>query len=172
LILWALLAVMGLIVGFRQHRIRAFLIAALPGLLLIISWRIYLAAMHAVLPSDFAQPTIGLLRGNLNRVITIDRIAFEEVTDTGLWSILWLLVGVAMIYLLAARKLSRLLLAIGVVGPAVLYSLTYVFSTWQSYTAHVTSSFPRLLLHVMPAAWLAIGLALSPSKTEPGKLES
>jgi hypothetical protein len=45
-----------------------------------------------------------------------------------------------------------------------------MFSAWPSYTAHVTSSFPRLLLHVMPAAWLAIGLALSSLKTQTGKL--
>jgi hypothetical protein len=41
-----------------------------------------------------------------------------------------------------------------------------------SYTAHITSSLPRLFLHVMPAAWLAIGLALSPPKAQTETLES
>jgi hypothetical protein len=41
-----------------------------------------------------------------------------------------------------------------------------MFSSWPSYTAHMTSSVPRLLLHVMPTGWLAIGLALSQAKSE------
>jgi hypothetical protein len=92
------------------------------------------------------------------RLSTGSALRLAEITDTGLWSIFWLLVLVAVIYLLIARNFSR--------------SLTYVFSAWPSYTAHVTSSLPRLLLHVMPAAWLAIGLALSIAKTETEKLES
>ena len=172
LILWSLLAVMGLIIGLRQHRHRLFIIAILPGLFLITVWRFYLQVRHCVSPSDFAPPTLQLFIDNLDRLPTIGRIALAEITDTGLWSIFWLLVLVAVIYLLIARNLSRLLLAIGVLGPIVLYSLTYVFSAWPSYTAHVTSSLPRLLLHVMPAAWLAIGLALSIATTETGKLES
>jgi len=89
-----------------------------------------------------------------------------------LFSNLIVLVFVAVIYLLIARNFSRLLLAIGVLGPIILYSLTYVFSALPSYTAHVTSSLPRLLLHVTPPAWLAVGLALPIAKTETEKLES
>ena len=167
-----LLAVIGLIVGLRQHRLRLFIIAILPGLFLITDWRFYLQGRHYVSPSDFAPPTLQLFIDNLDRLPTIGRIALAEITDTGLWSIFWLLVLVAVIYLLTARNFSRLLLAIGVLGPIILCSLTYVFGAWPSYTAHVTSSLPRLLSHVMPAAWLAIGLALSIAKTETEKLES
>jgi hypothetical protein len=174
LILWSILAATGLIVGLRQHRLRAFVIATLPGLLLIIGWRAYLKAMHTVMPSDFARPTLQLLGENLTRLGAIVGTAFAEITETSHWSIFWLLVLVAVIYLLMARRLSRLLLAIAVVGPVILYTMTYFFSAWPSYTAHMTSSLPRLLLHVMPAGWLAIGLALqlSASKTQTGKLES
>jgi len=123
-------------------------------------------------PADLRGAVFRGLNDNLDRLPTIGRIALAEITDTGLWSIFWLFVLVAVIYLLIARNFSRLLLAIGVLGPIILYSLTYVFSAWPSYTAHVTSSLPRLLLHVMRAAWLAIGLALSIAKTETAKLES
>ena len=172
LILWSLLAVMGLLVGLRQHRLRAFVIAVLPGLFLIIGWRVYLKLMHAVTPPDFARPTLDLLRDNLGRVITIGRIAIAAITDTSLWSIFWLLVFVALIYLIVTRSLARLLLTIAVLGPVILYPLTYVFSTWPSYTAHMTSSLPRLFLQVMPAAWLAIGLALAAPKAHSEALES
>jgi len=174
IILWSLLAAMGLIVGLRQHRLRPFLVAILPGLFLITGWRVYLKAMHVVTASDFARPTFQLLRENLTRLGAIAGTAFAEITETSHWSIFWLLVLVAIIYLLIARQLLRLLLAISVLGPIILYSLTYFFSAWPSYTAHMTSSLPRLLLHVMPAGWLAIGLALqlSAPKAQTGKLES
>ena len=165
-ILWALLALLGLIVGFVRGRIRQFVIALLPGLLLIVSWRVYLKAMHAILPSDFARPTFELLAHNLNRLGTICSVLLAEASEPSHWSIFWLLAIVAIIYLLAARKFSRILLTIGLLGPLTLYLATYLFSAWPSYTAHITSSLPRLLLQLMPATWLAIGLALSQTKAE------
>src|SRR5947207_2366188 len=165
-ILWSLLALLGLAVGLYQHRIRPAILSILPGLFLIISWRVYLYLVHAVIPSDFARPTLPLLSVNLNRRDAIVGAAFAEITETSHWSIFWLLALVAIIYLLVARTLSRFLLVIGVLGPVILYLLTYLFSVWPSYTAHITSSLPRLLLHVMPATWLAIGLALSSPKTQ------
>ena len=169
-LLWSLLAFLGLAAGLYQRRIRPAILSILPGLFLIIGWRWYLKAMHCVLPADFLQPTLQLVSRNLGRLGTIGSKALIAVTDTGDWSIFWLLTLVAIPYLLVARSFSRFLLVTGVLGPLVLYLLTYVFSAWPSYTAHVTSSFPRLLLHVMPAAWLAIGLALSPPKSQTGKV--
>ena len=171
LILWSLLAVLGLIVGVVRHRLRSFIIAILPGLFLILGWRVYLRAMHAVMPSDFARPTFELLTHNLNRLGPIFAITFAEITEMTHWSIFWLLALVAVIYLFASRTLSRLLIALGLIGPVLLYLLTYLFSAWPSYTAHITSSLPRLLLQVMPVTWLAIGLALASIKTEPEKLD-
>src|SRR5207302_7541405 len=165
----SLLAVLGLIVGVVRHRLRSFIIAILPGLFLILGWRVYLRAMHAVMPSDFARPTFELLTHNLNRLGPIFAITFAEITEMTHWSIFWLLALVAVIYLFASRTLSRLLIALGLIGPVLLYLLTYLFSAWPSYTAHITSSLPRLLLQVMPVTWLAIGLALASIKTEPEK---
>jgi hypothetical protein len=163
-ILWSVLAMIGLALGLYQRLFRVAILSILPGLIVIISWRLYLWAMHAVTPSDFAQPTLQLLSVNLSRLGAIIGTSFAEISATSHWSIFWLLALVAIIYLLAARTLPRLLLAIGVLGPIILYLLTYLFSAWPSYTAHMRSSLPRLLLHLMPAAWLAIGLALSPPK--------
>src|SRR5205085_8538816 len=79
LILWSLLAVLGLIVGLVRYRLRSFVIAILPGLLLILGWRVYLRAMHAVIPSDFARPTFELLTHNLSRFGSICAIASAEI---------------------------------------------------------------------------------------------
>jgi len=172
IILWALLALMGLIVALRQRRIGSALWSILPGFLLIVGWRFYLQFVHAARPSDFSQPSLQLLTHNLSRLGAIISTAFEEITETNHWSIFWLLVLVAVVYLVISRQLLRMLVAIGVVAPVILYLTTYIFSSWPSCTAHVTSSLPRLLLHVMPAAWLAIALALSPVAERTGEIRS
>ncbi|HEX4638300.1 MAG TPA: hypothetical protein VH170_02325 [Chthoniobacterales bacterium] len=163
-ILWSVLAVLSLLVALYQRRWRSAILSILPGLVLIVCWRVYLHAMHSVLPADFARPTFQLLSANIDRLATISRIALIEFTDTGLWSIFWLLLFVAIIYLAAARSFQKLILIVGIIGPLLLYLVTYIFSAWPSYTAHITSSLPRLLLQLMPVGWLAIGLALSPPK--------
>ena len=166
LILWALLALLGLIVALRQQRIALALMSILPGVFLILAWRAYLQIQHVARPSDFAQPSLHLLTGNLSRVGPIMRTAFEEVSETAHWSIFWLLALTAIIYLFSSRQFLRIVVAITVVAPVVLYLMTYLFSAWPSYTAHVTSSLPRLLLHVMLASWVAIGLALAPARAK------
>lgn len=172
IILWFVLALLGLVLSFFRHRVTRFLMSMTPGLLIILSWRIYLNLVHISPHSDFSSPSLDLLRHNLSRVIDIAGILFAELIETAHWSIFWLLVVAAVAYLFASRKLDKVLLAIAVLFPVILYSLTYVLSAWPSYTAHITSSLPRLLLHVMPAAWLAIGLALSAPRPQPEKLES
>jgi len=167
IILWAILVVLSLGVGLVQGRVRLFFVTALPGLLLVFGWQLYLRAMRCVPPADFARPSFQLLSANIGRVPEIFRIVVIEITDIGLWSCFWLLALAAIIYLLAARRFINLILAMGIVGPVAVYSLTYLFSAWPSYTAHITSSFPRLLLQVVPAGWLAIGLAISRPKPEP-----
>ena len=138
--------------------------AFLPGLFIVLGWRLYLRLMHTFPRSDFAHASFSLLHQNFGRLADIGRVFAEDVSTPVYWSIFWLLAAVAIGYALAARKLEKVILAMAVLLPIVLYPLAYVFSTWPSYTAHMTSSLPRLLLHVVPAGWLAIGLALTQPK--------
>src|SRR5262249_9643637 len=149
----------GLGLSFAKNRLAQFLIAVAPGLLVIFGWRLYLKLVHISLPSDFARPSLSLLRENAGRMGEILAILLAEMSETEDWSIFWLLTAVALVYLSASRKLEKLALASAVIVPALLYALIYLFSTWPSYSAHMTSSFPRLVLQVMPTGWLAIGLA-------------
>ena len=96
--------------------------------------------------------------------------ALTELGETFHRSSFWLLALVAIVYLVTSRKLGKLILAGAVVLPVIFYTLIYVFSTRPSYTAHMTSSVPRLLLHVKPRSALAIGLALSQLKPQPETL--
>ncbi len=116
--------------------------------------------------SDFASPGFDAIRHNLGRLGKIFAILFAELTETAHWSIFWFIAAVALIYLFGSRKVEKIALALTIIIPAIAYSLIYILSSWPSWTAHMTSSFPRLLLHVMPAAWLAIGLALTQAKRE------
>lgn len=164
LILWAVLALLGLIAGLVRHRVRPFLFTVAPGLLIVLGWRLYLKAVHCVPPADFARPTFRLLGEDVGRLPTICRIALMELTDISLWSIFWIMAIIAIIYLLASRNFVRLLLVAAIAVPMALYLATYVFSAWPSYTAHITSSLPRLLLQVMPVSWMAIALAVAAPK--------
>jgi hypothetical protein len=166
IILWLVLVMLGLSLSFVRRRVALFSMSILPGVALIFGWRLYLKLVHLWPHSDFSPPTFGLLRTNLGRLREIVRIVFAEVSEPAHWSIFWLMAAVAAVYLFTSRKVEKIALAAAVVVPIVLYSLTYLFSTWPSYTAHMTSSVPRLLLHVMPAGWLAIGLALGRTKDE------
>jgi hypothetical protein len=164
LILWVLLVFFGLCLSLPKHRTRQVTLALLPGLFIIVGWHLYLRLMHTFPHSDFAHPTFSSLHHNLGRLADIGRVFSEDISTPVYWSIFWLLVAVAIGYALAARKLDRVILAMAILLPIVLYSLIFLFSTWPSYTAHMTSSLPRLLLHVVPAGWLAIGLALTQPK--------
>ncbi|HWY39752.1 MAG TPA: hypothetical protein VNX27_03050 [Chthoniobacterales bacterium] len=166
IILWVVLVLLGFVLSFAKRRLRQFSFSLVPGLIVILVWRLYLRFVHLWPHSDFAPPSWSALRNNIGRLHDIFGILFAELSERSQWSAFWLITAVAVIYLLASRKLERIALATAVVGPVLLYSLIYVFSTWSSYSAHMTSSVPRLLLHVMPAGWLAIGLALSQSKRE------
>jgi len=160
-ILWFILVLLGLVASWRQRKLRAFMLILGPGLILLGSWRLYLKLMHVVSASDFALPTLQTLQDNAGRIAPITCVLFSEIMKISHWSIFWLLTGLALAYLLFLfRNMRGLLLASAILLPIIIYSSTYLFSTWPSYTAHMTSSFPRLLLHVVPAAWLAIGLVL------------
>ena len=161
IILWLVVVALGLVLGLIKRRIAAVFTAIVPGCALILAWRIYLKLVHLWPHSDFSRPSLHVLYQNFSRLGEISAILVVSLAERTHWSIFWVLAGVAVIYLFASRKLDRIAVAGAIVVPILLYSLTYVFSNWPTYTAHMTSSFPRLLLHVMPVGWLAIGLALS-----------
>jgi len=170
-ILCFVLALLGLLLGLLKRRAAPLLISIAPTVFIIVGWRVYLRLVHIFPHSDFVRPSFSLLKDNAGRLREIFRVLFVELSEPAHWSIFWLLAAAAVIYLFASRKVEKTVLAAAVLLPILLYALTYLFSNWPSYTAHMTSSIPRLLLHVMPAAWLAIGLALSSPKTKTETLE-
>lgn len=161
LILWSVLAFLGFIVSGRRKKLARFGISLLPGLLLIVGWRAYLSFIHCVPSSEFSLSVSGRLTELAARIGPIARLLLVEVSNQTDWSIFWLAGALAVIYLAVRFQALRSWILIGaVIAPIVLYCATYLFTTWSNYSAHVTSSLPRLLLQIVPASLLAIATML------------
>jgi len=105
---------------------------------------------------DFLPFTPSVFLAHAGRLPHIVALFLLQMLDFANWGLLWLLLAVLL--LLAARRLppsgrGLLLLLLGQVG---LYMLSFVFSDWQPYTAHVQTSLDRLLLQAVPPALLLL----------------
>jgi hypothetical protein len=161
LILWAVLAFLGLIVSWKRGKLGRFGISLLPGLFLIGSWRVYLSFIHCVPSSEFSFSIASKLGELTARIAPIARLLLVEVSNQTDWSIFWLAAALAMFYLAFRFYAMQSWILIGaVIAPIVFYCATYLFTTWSNYSAHVTSSLPRLLLQIVPASLLAIATVL------------
>ena len=134
----------------------------LPGVAIILGWKAFCAAMSMTLVPEFSV-TVATLRTNLPRLGWILYRLGCELIAPHHWSIFWPLVLLAFVRLaIRARDQRLLILFVGVIAPIAAYSTTYLFSGWPDWTTHVNASISRLLLHVLPLAWLAIALAMRP----------
>lgn len=139
----------------------------IPPAIISISWQVYLQKMHVLSSRDFLPVTWAAFSANLDRVLPILRATIFEMTQFFHWSLLWLLVAIALVYLVfRLRDAGILVVAMAIILPIAAYAFTYVFSTWPDYFFHMATSFPRLLLQVVPVAWLAIALALPKGLTQ------
>ena len=165
-VLWVLAATAGAFVIFRRNPKRRALLYLVPGIVLIVGWKIFLTVMHCAEPSGYVPVTIGNLQANSLRILPLCRLVSGELLHTARWSIFWPIALAACAALLfRARNLRSVLLCCAVTLPIALYAATYIFSGWTDYPAHFHSSFQRLLLHVAPLAALTIALILPAPET-------
>jgi len=160
-ILWFIAALSGGLVIFVKKRPLVDLFALVPGLAVIIGWRSYLHANHAVGSPDFLKPTFAAVAGHISRVGAIASELGKEFIDTQRWSLLWCLTLVAaVIFLRRVRDLRAVVLIFAIVAPITVYSSAYILSAWPDYIAHIELSISRLLMHVAPVALLLISAVL------------
>jgi hypothetical protein len=128
----------------------------------------------AVSSQDFVAISATTLRANFARLVPIGASVLAEMTTMSNWGIFWAVVAIAVFRVLTRRdelvssqitgtrqaRPSAILVG-AVFLPIILYASTYVFSAWPSYIDHVNASLPRLLEHVVPVAFLVIGLAVA-----------
>jgi hypothetical protein len=168
-ILWVVAAACGGFVAWRGKR--SLLLWLLPGALIIIAWRIFLAAAQARVPSEYLPATFKAFVANLDRLGPISAALLGELARFDHWNIFWPLVLIALVAVSTRardRRLLHLLIAAITVPPAA-YCGAYIFSNWPDYLTHMSLSLPRLLLQLMPVGWLIIALALrrTPSADQP-----
>ncbi len=162
MILWAVTGLIAAGFLFILKRSRRQLLTLVPGLFLILLWRLFLRSV-AVAPSrDFLPMNPANFLSNVNRVPSIYHAIALEITTWQNWGIYWILFGLAAVILVFYwRALSNRLLLAGTLLPLALYSVVYIFSGWDFYLDHVASSIPRLLAQFVPATLLGIGAALA-----------
>src|SRR5204862_184751 len=97
-IFWLIAAIYGAFVIWRSKRSPKYLCALLPGLCIVLAWRIYLIQMHAVSSSDFMEVNLVNLRANIHRFGPILSGFAYEFTDLRAWGLFWLVAGLAGVY--------------------------------------------------------------------------
>jgi hypothetical protein len=161
IILWLCIAALITAKGLRSRVSRPTLIAILPGLLVFLAWRAFLAAVGAPLLRDFAPLSVTTLWSNLGRLWSLAQWLPAEFTNSERWSLLWPALGLALFFLLARRrKRAYGTLVATAVLPLLLYPSIYVFSAYSPFLGHVENSLPRLMLHASLVALMIIALAV------------
>ncbi len=109
---------------------------------------------------DFLPFTPSVFLAHADRLPRIVALFLLQMLDFANWGLLWLLLAVLLF--VAARRLPRygrglLLLLLGQLG---MYMVSFVFSDWQPYTAHIQTSLDRLLAQAVPPALLLLVTAI------------
>jgi hypothetical protein len=167
LILWVVAALCGLFAILRTKKSFAYLLLLLPGLLVIVSWRLYLSLLHTTASSEFLPVTIATFGSHFYRVGPLLLALLQELMNFHVWSLFWIVVAVASVYLLRRlRDPENLILLTALFVPMGLYLSVYVFSNWPDYLDHVGLSISRLLMHVAPVGLLIAVLAVFSRRPE------
>jgi hypothetical protein len=165
-VLWATISLCGAVaIWHRRKDWIAIVISFLPGLCLIALWKIFLISVRSLPTYDFVFPSFGALLYNMQRIGEILHGLFLQLIDWREWDIFWLLVAMAMIALLVcARNRYAAALVWLFMVPLVCYCACYLFYALPDLESYIGVSLRRLLIHLVPIAWLLIALALGPSR--------
>ena len=160
-ILWFCLVILAMVMLVRRRRWSAAWWIIIPGAFTFAAWQVTALTARAPQLQDFLSPGVETLWSNFWRVPAIARGALVEMMNWGHWGLLWALMLWACILCLRHRRRQQLLVILLTIAlPVCAYLVTYIFSSWPSFVTHMETSFPRLLIHVSPAAVLMIVIAI------------
>lgn len=137
-ILWVVLLVLALIVCLSRRDLRSISRFALPGLVWIIIWRVFLYLEHATFQPEYLPVSFETLRTNVVRVPTIVRSVFSEMCDWKHWSLVWV-IPVIGVFQCAIRR-QRL----------TLIWLAMVIAPWSCIRASTSSARGKCLRNISP----------------------
>jgi len=140
----------------------------MPGLVVAVGWRVFLARVDAIEEHDYLPYTWHTFSGHLGRVGTIASRLVDELSLWERWALLWPWFGVTAIVWIVVRRGSALRAApLLVVLPMAADCGVYLFSAWTPFEAHIDSSLSRLLLQLAPVAVLLIAMSLPRGRMAP-----
>jgi hypothetical protein len=172
-ILWAISAACAALVIWQARAGKRAIASLLPGAVLIVAWQAFLHLMRTTETREFVPMSLVAFQANATRTIPICKMVIAEMATVSNWSLSWFGVALAFATLAWRARDSRFfLVAAAVATPIAAYAGTYLFSNWPDYRLHFEASFSRLLLHVMPVAWLAIAMALPWPTWKPAAVET
>ncbi len=160
-VLWTVVMSLASARAFHNRHYVRWIQALLPGLVLMAGWNLRRHLAGVIVPRDYYPVGISSIWENRWRVPVIANVAGSQLIEWRYWGVWWLAAAIcAVILLIIVRdRLQLLALVAATVFPILAYMSTYVFSTWTDVPLHITTSFPRLLVHVFLVAGLIIGLA-------------
>jgi len=164
LLLGSLVLLAALVHGWRDWK--RTLLFALPGIGIVVAWRIAMHSVHVVDGTAFQALTLENLRANLPRLGPIIYLMGAQLALLKAWSLLWLAVPVALACLAAQRRREALWLAVALLVPLLLDVIPYLF-TRLDLVFHIATSLDRLILQLSLVAVLCLGLALEGSRRPP-----
>ena len=156
-VLWLCLIALAVVKIVQRRQARRLPELILPGLTLLIGWSVFVGFVKPPTGDNFLPITPQTLWNNLNRATTIFPSAISEMLNWKHWGVLWPMAAVSIALLAGDRRLAAL--AALVIAPIALYCGIYFFSAWPGFATHMSSSFPRLLIHITPVAVVAVVVA-------------
>ncbi len=152
----------------RNEKWRRFIFTALPGLLVLLGWALFVRIFKTPFEQYYVAPSLLALRNNFSRTSFIFNSFRAEIFDWYHWGILWLVLPFAIaLQFLSRRGFDGLLLTLSVLLPLLSFIGIYYFvATDQlSLDVWIAKSLARLILQVVPVAILLI-ITAKPRKKE------
>ncbi len=165
-ILWLCLMVLSGIKALQRRDRLVLLLTLAPGVILLSMWQTFVHVVEPPIGDNFLPVNPLTLWSQVGRTPVIAQAVLSHLIDWKNWGVLWPTSFLAGLWVVTRPHRNHLLaLPVLVFLPICLYSSIFFFSAWPSFVTHLDSSFPRLLLHVSPAAVLMIGCGISRSLT-------
>jgi hypothetical protein len=161
IVLVVCLTVVAALRAMRDRRVDPSLMVGVPGLIVFGAWAALLSVFETPPEAVFLPITPDTLGHNVPRLLDMIPWIAREMAHVTRWGVFWPVVILSALYLLVGRRrgVHELLIAAALL-PIPAYASLYLFSGWPSFMAHISSSFPRLMLHGALVAMLIVGMAV------------
>jgi hypothetical protein len=167
--LWVCLVLATVVFAQANHRKQATALVAVPALVVLVAWRIFLQALGVPGSPDYLPVNPSTFWTHVNRLPELLGWTAGQMRALGVWGLLWPALAFSTILPARGRLRQHLVLTVLVIAPLVPDVMVFVFSAWTPYLSHVESALPRLMEQVAPLAVLAIATA-APTPALQGRL--